>query len=1336
MKKALLFISIIILTGSVSVFGEYDPPAGTEDVLEFVSPYSLASGAMITSEKSPYADIFNPAASGARQRIVLDLNYIALVGFGNDRGWGHLINLGNSIPTKAGVFTWSGHFLKSSLRDANLGTLGGLNFSFSKDVFKELLIGIGLRSNFGRNGSFDWGLGADLGFLHKPGDLGFMKDFKWGVVIQNMGKGFSPVDGKTSYPAPFTLVGGMTFSAVRTDNVILTFSTDVGTPSFQNLYVKLGSELSIRDFIMMQIGSKIDIHKLSDPDFGAKSLLPSFGLTFKIKPGRKKENKNRFWKKTEIEIQSSAAPVRNGAWAIGTGVTMTIGNKDKDPPEVKIEYPEKQYISPNNDGDNDELSFPVDIKDSRFVMGYTFRIVDKNNKIIREYVNKDDRPIRKNLKNLFKNFFSKKKEVPLPDRLTWDGKSQEGTLVKDGEYRFVIEAWDDNDNKGITEERVVIVDKTAPEISVTPPPYLIFSPNDDGNKDVLSLHQEGSEEEVWEAVITDSSGDVVKKYVWKNSKPRNINWDGRDNEGKTLPDGVYEYQITSTDRAKNKNEKRISNIILSTIKTPVSLSISSSHFSPNGDGVKDKITFKPKIPIKKGIEKWELSVKDSSGKDVRKFTGKGNVPQKIDFNGKDGSLKKLQEGVYFGKLNVLYINGNNPSSESPKFELDVTPPSATVKTDYQIFSPNNDGKKDFIKISQTTSPEIKWTGIISRTNGKSVRVYTWINKADPSFSWDGRDTGGLLPDGKYNYHLEAVDAAGNKGKSRTVTFEINTEKTPVFISTQYEAFSPNGDGVKDRMKIITQAANPGNIESFLLKINSSSGKTLKSIRGKSNLPKTIFWKGLSDDSRKAPDGVYYAELKVLYKNGNEPVAKTKAFILDTVFPVIELDANTKLFSPDSDGKKDSVSIKPLKCSKEKVWEGKLLTTSGKLVKSFFWKDRVKAFSWNGTDDAGNKVPDGDYKFMVSSRDLAGNYAEKIIDPLTVDNRPTRAFVTVSGKGFSPNSDGYMDTLVIKNYITLKEGIKSWRINLVDGNKKIRKTFSGKGNTIPGKIVWDGKDSTGKIYEGSYYADIKVVYKKGNEPGARSTSFILDVTPPEVRVLLSPKPFSPDNDGVDDELSIELKVKDRSSIKSWNMDIDDPKGNIFYKIKGRNKPSDRIRWNGYSSTGELVLSAEDYPYEFKIRDIFGNKSVTRGKIPVDILVIRDGNRLKIRISNINFAPNSPELIQDDPEIRKKNERILKRLAEILKKYKTYKIGIEGHAVRVYWADPARAKIEEEKELLPLSKKRANTVKNALIKLRINRDRITISGLGGTEPVVPHSDLVNRWKNRRVEFILIK
>ena len=38
--------------------------------------------------------------------------------------------------------------------------------------------------------------------------------------------------------------------------------------------------------------------------------------------------------------------------------------------------------------------------------------------------------------------------------------------------------------------------------------------------------------------------------------------------------------------------------------------------------------------------------------------------------------------------------------------------------------------------------------------------------------------------------------------------------------------------------------------------------------------------------------------------------------------------------------------------------------------------------------------------------------------------------------------------------------------------------------------------------------------------------------------------------------------------------------------------------------------------------------------------------------------------------------------------------------------------------------------------VNSSRLSTVGRGGTQPVVPRSDRNNWWKNRRVEFILIK
>ena len=93
-----------------------------------------------------------------------------------------------------------------------------------------------------------------------------------------------------------------------------------------------------------------------------------------------------------------------------------------------------------------------------------------------------------------------------------------------------------------------------------------------------------------------------------------------------------------------------------------------------------------------------------------------------------------------------------------------------------------------------------------------------------------------------------------------------------------------------------------------------------------------------------------------------------------------------------------------------------------------------------------------------------------------------------------------------------------------------------------------------------------------------------------------------------------------------------------------------------------------------------------------------------------------------------------LAQILNRFSSSKIKIEGHAVSLLWFDKARAVDEQTEMLIPLSRDRADAVREALSDLGVSDDRMTSEGKGGVEPLIPHGDIVNRWKNRRVEVIL--
>lgn len=263
------------------------------------------------------------------------------------------------------------------------------------------------------------------------------------------------------------------------------------------------------------------------------------------------------------------------------------------------------------------------------------------------------------------------------------------------------------------------------------------------------------------------------------------------------------------------------------------------------------------------------------------------------------------------------------------------------------------------------------------------------------------------------------------------------------------------------------------------------------------------------------------------------------------------------------------------------------------------------------------------------------------------------------------------------------------------------------------------------------------YEKGNL-GVDMTrqSILLDTSPPEITLDAGPLPFSPDGDGYNDVLNIRLAMKDESPVYGWTADITDPYDHPFRTFSAPGAPAAGyvLAWNGRSDTGELVQSAEDYTLRISTQDTLGNTGTVETKVPVDILVLKIGDKLKIVISSIYFKPNTADYRNIEPDKAAKNLQTLDRLAEVFKKYNTYDISLEGHAVRVYWNRADRWLAEENEVLIPLSIERAETIRDALIRRGVSPARMSTAGFGGYQPVVPHSDLDNRWKNRRVEFIL--
>ena len=394
---------------------------------------------------------------------------------------------------------------------------------------------------------------------------------------------------------------------------------------------------------------------------------------------------------------------------------------------------------------------------------------------------------------------------------------------------------------------------------------------------------------------------------------------------------------------------------------------------------------------------------------------------------------------------------------------------------------------------------------------------------------------------------------------------------------------------------------------------------------------------------------------------------------------------------------------------------------------------------------------GKYSIVVFCTDDAGNSFSTDLNGIVLDNRETKIYLTAEREGISPNNDNVLDTQTFEVRTSVKEDLLSWNFDVrrEDGTSVFALSDKDSAN-LPATITWNGADSTGTVCEGTFTGTLNVVYKKGNRVNAVSSPFICTATPPQLKVQTAPEYFSPDNDGIDDDLFIKLTGTTKAKIKNWSFVINDPKGKAFWKTEGKNQITERIIWDGLSNiqkdakgNAERVQSAMDYKYAFTVTDNLGMTNRIEGIIPVDVLVIREGNVLKMAVPSIIFESDESNFQNANAKLSAeqaaKNVEILNRIADILKKFSDYKITIQGHANRVS-DNLDEETIDNPREwgraLGPLSKERADAIKAYLVKKGVSASSITTEGMGGTKPVVNPKDADNNWKNRRVEFILVK
>ena len=391
-------------------------------------------------------------------------------------------------------------------------------------------MGIGVGGELGN----DWGLGADLGFVSILGDLGPLKDFRWGGALRNLGRAYpdSSASGSLGNPPAFTPALGASFAVVKTKDLKLAFAPDLSFPSFQDVRAALGMTFSVADILFLNTAYTFDARQVSVRR--TVTLLPvSFGITLKLNGiGAKAAGQDV----TEFNSSVAAAPLEDNVWGFGLGVNVPIGVRNVTPPAIALDTSGTRYISPNFDGVQDDLVLPLGITDKRYVKGYRFIVTDPSGVVVRTILNKEDRPEDKNFKNILSRLTYLKTGIAIPPTIRWDGMSDEGVVVP-GRDLPLSHGGVGRQQQSRQDPGGTVVVKVAPPSVAANAAYLIFSPGGDGSKETLPIQQTGSSEDSWVGTSRDIEGAVVRTFTWQDSMPPSSNGTGRKTEAPRRPTG-------------------------------------------------------------------------------------------------------------------------------------------------------------------------------------------------------------------------------------------------------------------------------------------------------------------------------------------------------------------------------------------------------------------------------------------------------------------------------------------------------------------------------------------------------------------------------------------------------------------------------------------------------------------------------------------------------------------------------------------------------------------------------------------------------------------------------
>lgn len=376
-----------------------------------------------------------------------------------------------------------------------------------------------------------------------------------------------------------------------------------------------------------------------------------------------------------------------------------------------------------------------------------------------------------------------------------------------------------------------------------------------------------------------------------------------------------------------------------------------------------------------------------------------------------------------------------------------------------------------------------------------------------------------------------------------------------------------------------------------------------------------------------------------------------------------------------------------------------------------------ALRWDGRDAKSALAPEGAYQLLAQALDASGEALGAGETRINVMLQAGKLRLAPDSEIFAPAVQSARPQV---SFGVAYDGAdaREWTLSISrPGQPKPVRIIKGKGNP-PVRIVWDGKDSTGKrVADGRYEAELAV---QGSALSTAKTVVEADTRKPTLDLKAEPRVFEPR--GESGSVTFEPAVVSSSGITvSWRLAIENLEGKALKTFNGKGAPPQTVVWNGVDESGTAVAREALYYAAFSITTESGAIARTP-RLTLAAKLAAPTQPFKVPLQTVRFAVG-------DESVALEEYRALKEAVEAIKKY-----GAEYVLQVVGYADTTESNSSTVGGM-ELSLLRARAVRDYLISNEsLDPEKVRAMGYGESSPVGDNNSDEGRARNRRVELIL--